>query len=102
MYVIVTASYPNDKVKEVADMYIKAITKYPPDDSLATPVVPVAVRATLQGIRVIGVHEIKKGKLEAAMARMSTIQTMFYGIQGYRWTMKTYLNLEEAMNTLGG
>ena len=101
MYVIVTASYPNDKVKEVADVYIKAITKHPPDDSLATPVVPVAVRATLQGIRVISVHEIKKGKLEVAMARMANFQAMFYDIQGYRWTMKTYMNLEEAMAVIG-
>ena len=68
MYIITTSSYPNDKVKEVANMYVKVVTKYPPDDSLGTPVVPVAVRSTLQGIEVTTVSEIKKGKLEDAIA----------------------------------
>ena len=37
-------------------MYLKAITKYPHDDSLGTPVVPVAVKTTLEGIKVIGYY----------------------------------------------
>ena len=48
-------------------MYLKAMTKYPDDNSLGTPVVPVAVRATLQGIKAITVYEVKKGKFEDAM-----------------------------------
>jgi hypothetical protein len=101
MYIITTSSYPNDKVKEVANMYVKVVTKYPPDDSLGTPVVPVAVRSTLQGIEVTTVSEIKKGKLEDAIAWAANRLSMFNDIQGYRHEIKTYMNLEEALKTIG-
>jgi hypothetical protein len=101
MYIIITSLYPNDKVKEAANMYVKAMTKYPNDASLATPVVPVAVRATLQGIRVISVQEVKKGKAEDAHALAANRMGMFNDIAGYRWTIKTFLNLEEALKTIG-
>ena len=100
MYIIITSSYPNDKAKEVANMYLKMITKYPHDDSLGTPIVPVAVRATLQGIKGITISEVKKGKLEDAMALAANRLAMFNDIQGYRWTIKTYMNLKEAMKTI--
>ena len=50
MYIFATSVYPNEKAKEVADMYLKAVTKYPDNNSVSTPIVPVAVHATLEGI----------------------------------------------------
>jgi hypothetical protein len=101
MYLILTSLYPNDKAREVANMYVKMITKYPDDASLCTPTVPVAVRATLQGIRVLSIQEVKKGKASEAHAFVANRLAMFNDIQGYRWTIKTYLNLEEALKTIG-
>ena len=101
MYIIVTSLYPNDKAKEVANMYLKAMKKYPPDDKLTTPIVPVAVRPTIQGIRVITVNEVKKGKLDDAMALAANRLAMFMDIPGYRYAIKTFMNLEEALKTIG-
>ena len=64
MYAIMTAVYPNDKAKEAADTYLKAMAKYPDDASLAAPIIPLAVRATHQGMKVIVIYEVKKGKLK--------------------------------------
>ncbi len=50
-YLITTSLYPSDKAPEVAKMYLEAIRKYPPDENLATQVVPAAVKATHQGIQ---------------------------------------------------
>ncbi len=101
MYIIVTSLYPNDKVKEVANMYLKMVTKYPDDASVCTSVVPVAVRSTLQGMRVMSIQEVKKGKLEAASALTINRMHMFNDIQGYKWTMKNFLNIEEALKSIG-
>jgi hypothetical protein len=101
MYLIATTIYPNDKAKEVANVYLKAMTKYPENESVSIPIVPVAVRTTLQGIRVINVYEVKKGKFEDAHALAINRFAMFNDIPGYRWTMKTYQNLEEALKTIG-
>ncbi len=85
MYIIITSTYPNDKAKEVAETYLKAMTKYPEDNSLATPLVPVAVRATLQGMKVISVYEVKKGKFDDAHTIAVNRMVMFHDIPGYRY-----------------
>jgi hypothetical protein len=101
MYIITTSSYPNDKAKEVAEMYLKVVKQYPEDASLANRVVPVATRTTLEGVTVISVYDIKKGKLEEALTRGAHMVAMFRNIQGYRASMTTFMNLEEGMKTLG-
>ena len=101
MYLFTTSLYPNDKAKEAANMYIKAMAKYPPDVSLGTPIVPGAVLATSQGIKVIHIFDVKKGKLDDAMALAVNRMVMFYDIQGFRVTFETYLNLEEALKFIG-
>ena len=97
MYIFITSIYPNDKAKEVADIYLKAMTKYPENNSLATPLVQVAVRATLEGITAISVYEAKKGKFEEADALTVNRMAMFNDIPGYRWLITTYWNLEDAL-----
>jgi len=101
MYLIIKSLYPNDKVKEVAEMYLKAMKKYPPDATLETPVVPVAVRTNDQGVNVISIHDIKKGKFDEAHIRLVNFIAMFNDIKGYRTTFETYMNLEEAMTAIG-
>jgi len=101
MYLIVSELYPNDKAREVANLYVKAITKYPHNESLAAPIVPVAVRTTLQGIESISVYEVKKGKADDALTYVATRLAMFHDIEGYRWTTNLYLNLEEGLKLIG-
>jgi hypothetical protein len=101
MYIVATCIYPSDKAKEVAEMYLKAMTKYPDDASLATPLVPAAVHATLQGISVMIVYEPKKGKFEDAYARAVNRMVMLEDIKGFEYTFITPYTLEEAMKTIG-
>ena len=101
MYIITTSSYPNDKAKEVAEMYLEMVKQYPEDASLANRVVPVAIRTTLEGVTVINVYDIKKGKLEEALIRGANMLAMFNNIQGYRASMTTFMNLEEGLKILG-
>jgi len=58
-YLITTSTYPSDKTAEVAEQYLEAIKKYPMDDNLETEVVPGAVKSSHQGLRVIGITEVK-------------------------------------------
>ncbi|MFH1975872.1 MAG: hypothetical protein ABIJ52_09985 [Pseudomonadota bacterium] len=99
-YIFTTSMYPSDKADEVVKRYLEAITKYPPDDSLETEIVPVATRTTLQGIKVIRITEVKKGKLEDAMTRTAKMMTMFFNIQGFEYTKERYATLEESMKAM--
>jgi hypothetical protein len=100
-YIITTALYPSDKATDVAKRYLEAINKYPPDDSLGTTIVPAAVIATLQGIKVLTITDVKKGKLEDAQTRWANILAMFHNIHGYESSMETYMKIEEAMGVIG-
>ena len=100
-YIFTTSLYPSDKAVEVAKKYVEAITKYPPDGSLGTQIVPAAVITTLQGIKVIGIIEVKKGKLEDAMIRVANMMAMFFNIEGFEYTMERYATVEEALKTIG-
>ena len=101
MYIITTSLYPSDKASEVAERYLEAITKYPPDENLATQVVPAAVKATHQGIKVVGIVEVKEGKLEEAYTRAVNMMVMFQNIAGFEYTMDICFKVEEALTLIG-
>jgi len=101
MYITVESIYPSDKAKEVAQVYLKAMEKYPDDVSLATPTVLGAVRTTFQGISVTSIFEPKKGKLEEAYALAVNRMAMFHSVQGFEYEFKTSYTLEEAMKVIG-
>ena len=100
-YIVTTSLYPSDKAPEVAKRYIEAISKYPPDDNLGVMLVPAALKPTLEGIRVIGIVEVKKGKFEDAQNRVRRMMSMFMSIQGYEYTIDSYATIEEAMTLVG-
>ena len=101
MYLMATSVYPNDKAKEVVDIYLKAMAKYPDDTAVSTPIVPVGVHATLDGMQVINLYEVKKGKYEEAHALARNRLAMLQTVPGFRWKIDNYLNLEEALKTIG-
>lgn len=100
-YIFTTSLYPSDKAAEVAKKYLEAITKYPPDTSSITQLVPAAVKTTRQGIKTIGISEVKKGKLEDQMTRTYSMMAMFHSIQGFEYTVDCYMTVEEAMKAIG-
>jgi len=100
-YIIVTSLYPSDKTTEVAERYLEAISKYPPNENLATQLVPAAVKGTHQGLQVLAIEEIKKGKLEEAYIYFVSMMAMFHSIQGFEYKIDIYLKVEEALGVIG-
>jgi len=100
-YLITTSLYPNEKAPEVAGRYLEALTKYPPDESLATQVVPAAVKSTHEGIKGVTISEVQEGKLGAAYARAVDTMVIFQSIVGFVYTVEVYLKIEEAMSAIG-
>ena len=47
-YLIVTSLYPSDKATEVAKKYLEAISKYPPNENLATPLSQPQLKAPIR------------------------------------------------------
>jgi hypothetical protein len=100
-YLVTTVFYPGDKVQEVGKRYLEALTKYPPDENLATDVVPAAVKSTHEGIKVFMVSDVKDGKLDEAYKRAVNMMVMFQNIVGFTYTVQVHLKVEEAMSAIG-
>ena len=100
-YLVTTSLYPSEKAPEVGAKYLEALEKYPPDESLATGTVPAAVTTTQKGIKVIGISDVKDGKLEEALRRARDFMVMFHSIVGFEYTVRVYSKVEEAMSAIG-
>jgi len=96
-YIMTTSLYPSDKSTEVAKKYIEAITLYPPDSNLGVMIIPSAVKTTLDGIRTIGVIEVKKGKFEDAMSWTRNMMSLFLSVPGFEYSIDSYATVEECM-----
>ncbi len=100
-YIVTTSIYPTEKGPEVAEKYLEAIQKYPPDENLGDQVIPAAVKSTHEGIQVLGIVEVKEGKLEGALKRTVSMMVMFQSIPGYRYTTEIHYKVEEALALIG-
>ena len=100
-YIVTTSIYPTEKGPEVAEKYLEAIKKYPIDENLATELVPAAIKSTHEGVKVLGITEVKEGKLEDALKRTVNMMVMFQSIPGYRYSTELYYKVEEALALIG-
>jgi len=100
-YIITTSLYPSHEGPEVAERYLEALAKYPPDENLATEIVPAAVKSVHEGIKVIGIAEVKEGKLEEALNRTANMMVMFQSVEGFEYTTEIHYKVEEALALIG-
>ena len=99
--IMITSWYPTTRAIEVAEKYIEVMQKIPDDPSIAETLVPVGVSSCKDGIEVISIGDVKKGKYDEAMNLVLRRMVMFHGIEGYRYEIKTLSTLEEAMPLIG-
>ncbi len=98
--IISTALYPHDKGSEVAKKVIEVLKKYPPDPSLAKTL-SIGAKATTDGIKVITVTEVKKGKFDEAYALANKSAMEYTSIEGFKFEMETYMDANEAFKVIG-
>ena len=97
--IMVTAWIPPDKGAEVGKKYLEVIEKIPHksfEKQLAT-----AGNIVKDGMKVIEITEVEKGKYEEALNLAVKRENEFFSIEGYRSEIETLLALEEAMPLLG-
>ena len=100
-YIIVHTWYPPDRVDDVVNAYMQAMEKVPTDESITTPLVDAAVTSTKNGIETITISEVKPQKLEEAMERTNQRMVMFHSVPDYRYEIKMWSTIEEALTSVG-
>lgn len=98
---MVTIYCPPDKASALAKNYIEMLQKYPPDASISKTLV-IGVRPTKDGIKIIGIGDIVKGKYGEALTRqVRSAQETSVEIEGYRYEIETFMDITEAMPIVG-
>ena len=100
-YLITTSMYPSDRNAEVAEKYLEAMQRFPPDESLETEVVPAAVKSTHDGLKITMISEVKEGKFEEAYNRRVKFMIPFQAIPGFEYTIDVNMTVVEALGVLG-
>lgn len=100
-YVFVNSKLPSHKAPEAARKFLEQLKKYPPDDSLGETVVNAAIKARTDGVQVVSVSTVKKGKLEDFLTRSNEILSMYNEIEGFEYTIEVWAEPAEALATLG-
>lgn len=101
VYIVVKSFFPTHLNEEVSAKNIEMLQKFPPDNSLVEAVVPLAVKATKDGLEVMGINLVKEGKFDEAMIRIGKAMLMFNNIEGFEYSVETWVTLEESQAITG-
>jgi len=98
--VLATILYPHKVANEVAKKYIEMVKKYPADPSLGE-MLTLGTRATLEGIKVVSIGSIAKGKVEEALSNLATQYQEYTSIEGFKWQVEMLMDMAEAYKAVG-
>jgi len=82
VYLLSTVWFPPVKGEEVGKKLLEVVKKYPDDKSIGKTVLAGALMRTKYGIKGISIYEVKEGKLEVALERVSDILAIYSEIEG--------------------
>jgi hypothetical protein len=96
-----TGLFPIGKSSEVAKRWIESLQKYPPDASLSKTIA-IGVNPTKNGIKVVVIGEVGKGKYEEALLRgIRSTHEFMADIEGFKYEIETFMDITEAMPIIG-
>jgi len=99
-YVVSFAWYPPSQSNKVAQRYLGTLQKYPVISSIKR-IVPVAVSSTKEGIEVMVVDDVKREDIGEAIDYNSQFLVEFRDIEGFRYHVRTFSTVGEAMGYIG-
>ncbi len=100
-YIISFVKYPSHLGPKLGKKYLEYIQKFPPDNSLGDLIIPSAVKITDEGIRVLSVSRVKKGKFEEAWKLAFDQRAFFLDVEGYEGSIEVWATIGEALASVG-
>lgn len=100
VYIEITAWYPPNKQAENMKATLQVAQKYPDRPELGETVATM-VSSDADGIKTRIIVKVKEGKYEEIIAHIAKLMSSYWGIEGYRYAIKTWITLEEAYAVIG-
>ncbi|MFX1480242.1 MAG: hypothetical protein ACFFCI_19185 [Promethearchaeota archaeon] len=101
-YVFITSLFPPHIAEELAKLYVKSL----PEDRarlkpLGKELISNAIKSKVDGIEVIGVWDIKQGKLEEFLFIQQESLAKYHEIEGYKYQIDVRFKAAEALTMIG-
>jgi hypothetical protein len=100
-YIISFVKYPSHLGPKLGKKYLEYMQKFPTDDSLVEAIIPSAVKVTDEGIRVLSVSLVKKGKFDEAWKLAFDQRAFFLDVEGYEGSIEVWATIGEALASVG-
>ena len=101
-YVFVTSIFPPDTTDQLAQIYVDTLKDVRSKlRATGKEIIANAIRATTQGIEVIGVWDIKEGKLEEYLLIEAQAMTNYHKIEGFKYQIDVRFKATEALEMIG-
>lgn len=101
-YVFTISYIPNHKTREIAKIWVDTVKEFrSKNKGLTKEIIPNSVKARKDFIEVIGVHEIKPGKLEEYLLNQQNYMVNYHEVEGFRYEIEVRFNISVALEMLG-
>lgn len=97
MILISNVTYPPESTREIANRYLKAPTL--PD--YITKKGPYIAADKETGMHSITYYELENHRLADGLQAVAESLSVYFGVPGYKYEIKTYFELEEGLSILG-
>jgi len=97
MIIIATINYPTESVREMAKRFLEA----PGLPDYITRKGPYVTAKRECGIQSISLFELENAKLADGMRDIGNYMANFFGIPGFRYDFLPYMDVTEALKTIG-
>jgi len=97
MVIVTQLAYPPESANQMAKRFIEA----PPVPEFMVRKGPYVSSELSDGIRTLSIYELDNARLVDGIAYVSDLMTKFFGVPGFKYTVRQYLEIQEALKLLG-
>jgi hypothetical protein len=97
MVIVIQMAFPPESANQIAKRFIET----PPIPDYMTRRGPYVSSELTEGVHTLTIYEMDNEKLTEGLVFLSDLMTTYFGVPGFKYTIRQYLETEEALKLLG-
>lgn len=97
MVIVTQLAYPPESANQMAKRFIEA----PPVPDFMARKGPYVSSELTDGVCTLSIYELDNARLVDGIGYVSDLMTQFFGVPGFKYTVRQYLEIDEALKLLG-
>ena len=97
MVIVIQMSFPPESANQIAKRFIET----PPLPEYMVRKGPYICSELTEGIRSLNIYEMDNERLTEGLVFLSDLMTVYFGVPGFKYVIRQYLEAEEALKLLG-